>query len=88
MPNKTRATHLVQQLKKAIEESGLSLQELSKRAGVAASQLSHFMRGERTLTLPVAGKVCEALGYQLMKEEPPAMKKRAGWPKKKGAEQG
>jgi hypothetical protein len=31
-------------------------------------QLSRFVRGERTLTLPVAARVCEALGPELVKK--------------------
>jgi transcriptional regulator with XRE-family HTH domain len=70
MPAKKRSTGLVQQLKDAIEESGLSLGELGRRSGVATSQLSHFVRGERTITLPVAEKLCEALGYHLERDRP------------------
>ncbi len=73
--SKKRSVGLVQQLKDAIEESGLTLGELSRRSGVAASQLSFFLRGERTLTLPAAEKLCDALGYALAK-----VKKRAPKP--------
>jgi transcriptional regulator with XRE-family HTH domain len=74
MSKKRGRAGLVQQLQNAIEESGLTLGELSRRAGVATSQLSHFMRGERTLTLPVAEKICEALGLELSR---PKKRKRA-----------
>ena len=68
---------LVQQLRDAIEDSGLTLGELSKRSGVATSQLSYFLRGERTLTLPAAEKLCDALGYQLFRVPPPAPRRLA-----------
>jgi transcriptional regulator with XRE-family HTH domain len=77
MPRKKRSTGLVQQLKDAIEESGLTLGELSRRSGVATSQLSHFVRGERTITLPIAEKLCEALGYELAKAKPPPARRKA-----------
>jgi transcriptional regulator with XRE-family HTH domain len=56
---------LVEQLREAIRDSGQSLNQLGKAAGVGPNQLSRFMRGERTLTLPVAEKICAALGLGL-----------------------
>jgi transcriptional regulator with XRE-family HTH domain len=49
---------LVAQLQDAIRASGLSLNELGRRTGVSEGQLSRFLRGDRTLTLPAAAKVC------------------------------
>jgi transcriptional regulator with XRE-family HTH domain len=54
-----------EQLRAAIVESGLSLQELGRSAGVAASVLSRFVRGERTLKLATVDRLCVALGYGL-----------------------
>jgi transcriptional regulator with XRE-family HTH domain len=56
---------LVEQLREAIRGYGKSLNQLSKDSGVATPQLSRFMRGERTLTLPMAEKLCDVLGLQL-----------------------
>lgn len=90
MPKRKEGVGVVQQLKDAIEGSGLGINELSRLSGVAASQLSHFVRGERTLTLPAAEKLCEALGYRLVKTESgvemrsPSTSKH-GRPKKKPA---
>jgi transcriptional regulator with XRE-family HTH domain len=67
MPKKWRRG-LVETLKDAIRESGQSLNQISKATGVGSNQLSRFMRGERTLTLPVAEKLCDALGLRLVGE--------------------
>jgi transcriptional regulator with XRE-family HTH domain len=56
---------LVEQLREAIRGSGRSLNQIGKAAGVGPNQLSRFMRGERTLTLPVAEKICDVLGLGL-----------------------
>jgi transcriptional regulator with XRE-family HTH domain len=47
----------------------LSLNELGRRCGVSAAQLSRFLHGERSLTLPAAEKVCDFLGLKLVREE-------------------
>jgi transcriptional regulator with XRE-family HTH domain len=73
------------QLRDAIADSGRSLNQLSRDAGVSDSQLSRFMRGERTLTLETAAALCRALGLHLAPvagaEPPPAKKGR----KRKGS---
>jgi hypothetical protein len=56
---------LIHELRKAIETSGKSLNQLGLAARVSAGQLSRFMRGERQLGLEAAGRVCEALGLHL-----------------------
>jgi transcriptional regulator with XRE-family HTH domain len=68
MAKRGEVTGLVEQLREAIRDSGKTLYQLSKDAGVGKDQLSRFMRGERTLTLPVAEKVCRALGLRLAPE--------------------
>jgi hypothetical protein len=47
------------------------LTQLGKESGVATPQLSRFMRGERTLTLPAAEKICRALHLHLTPDQPP-----------------
>jgi len=54
-----------QQLRQAIAESGMSRYALSKKTGVAQSVLSHFVNGQRSLTLPTAARLAEALGMEL-----------------------
>jgi transcriptional regulator with XRE-family HTH domain len=56
---------LTEQLKEAIRQSGKSLNQIGKEAGVGSNQLSRFMRGIRGLTLNAADKICDALGLEL-----------------------
>jgi transcriptional regulator with XRE-family HTH domain len=65
---KKRATDVEQQLREAISDCGLSLNQLSQAAGVDRGMLSRFLRHERTLTLAVVAKVCKALGLSLVKK--------------------
>jgi plasmid maintenance system antidote protein VapI len=61
------ASPLIGVLRDAIRDSGLSLREISKKTGVGDPQLSRFVRGERTLTLPAAEKLVEFFGLRLVK---------------------
>jgi transcriptional regulator with XRE-family HTH domain len=56
---------LAEQLRQAIEDSGITMYKLSQDSGVNRSQLSRFMRGQRDLSLAVADKFCEVLGIGL-----------------------
>jgi transcriptional regulator with XRE-family HTH domain len=67
---------LTGQLRKAIQESGQSLNQLSKTCGVHNTQLSRFMRGERDITLAAATRICEALRLRLTSAGPPAQPKK------------
>ncbi len=67
---------MTEQLRIAIRDSGLSLNQLGIQSGVSAGQLSRFMRGERVLTLPAAEKIVTALGLRLMPAKKPASKGR------------
>jgi plasmid maintenance system antidote protein VapI len=79
-------TALADALRKAIQDSGLSYNELRRRAGVNQAQVSRFMVGERDLTLQVASRLCLSLGYELVKtgeplteplaEPPPSTRRR------------
>jgi len=76
MPKRTntpegRPLPIVAQLREAISGSGLSLNELGRRTGVSEGQLSRFLRGDRTLTLPAAAKVCLYLGLELSRPAKP-----------------
>jgi len=52
-------------LKNAIKESGRSYWDIAKEAGIARSILSLFMTGRRTMTLPVADRICKVLELEL-----------------------
>jgi antitoxin component HigA of HigAB toxin-antitoxin module len=55
------APGLIDQLKEAISGSGRSLNQLSIACGVSSAQLSRFMQGKRSLTLPAVEKICRTL---------------------------
>jgi len=60
-----RSPDLIEQLRQAVAGCGMSMNQLGKAAGVNQAQLSRFLRGERTLTLPTAAKLCAYLGLRL-----------------------
>lgn len=53
------------QLRDAILGSEMSRYEIAKRAGVAHSQMSLFINGQRSLTLTSAAKIARVLGLEL-----------------------
>lgn len=61
--------HLIAELKEAIRDSGLSLNEIARQTGVSDPQLSRFMRGERSLTLGSAAKLFDF--FELKVQRPP-----------------
>lgn len=63
---------LVTGLRNALNESGLSQNQLARVIGVSQGQLSRFMRGERLLSLTAAGKVFDYFGMTLTRPDPPA----------------
>lgn len=52
-------------LRQAIIKSGLTRYAVAKGAGVDTSQLLRFVAGQRSLTLPAAGKLAAFLGLEL-----------------------
>ena len=58
---------MIEQLRTAIRQSGLSLRRLGETSGLGADRLSRFLRGERGLTLEAAEKICLCLGLKLAK---------------------
>jgi plasmid maintenance system antidote protein VapI len=52
-------------LRNAINDSGMSLMAIADQAGVDHSQLSRFVRNERTITFPTAEKIGTFLGFEL-----------------------
>jgi plasmid maintenance system antidote protein VapI len=58
--------------KKLCEEivnSEMSRYKISKLSGVSEAQLSLFVNGKRTLTLPAAAKLAKVLGLELRSRE-------------------
>ena len=56
-------------MKKAITKSDLNYNRIAIAAGVAKSALTLFMSGKRTLTLPVADRICRVLGLELRQKK-------------------
>jgi transcriptional regulator with XRE-family HTH domain len=70
---------LVEDLRAAVREwtaSGESLNELGRRSGVSAAQLSRFLSGGRTLTLPATARLCEFLRLRLVRGGAPGPRPR------------
>ena len=63
-----------EKIRQSLVDSGQSLRAIGQEAGVDASQLSRFARGERTLSQAAIDAVAEALGLELR----PVAKKRRG----------
>lgn len=54
------------QLKQAIKRAKMSRYKIAKEAELTESQLSYFVNGKRSLTLPAAAKLARALGLELL----------------------
>jgi plasmid maintenance system antidote protein VapI len=61
----SRVKDIEVQLRDAILGSEMSRYEIAKRAGVAHSQMSLFINGQRSLTLTSAAKIARVLGLEL-----------------------
>lgn len=57
------------QLKQAIKKSKISRYRIAKESGLTESQLSYFVNGHRTLTLPAAAKLAKVLGLELVQKK-------------------
>lgn len=56
------------QLRKAIDESGMTRYAISKATGIDQAVLSKFMAGERGMLLPSVDKLCSLLDLELRKK--------------------
>lgn len=65
MPTEPQPPTLADALRDAVRDSGLSYQELARRAGADQGTISRFMLGQRDLTLAVASRLCLVLGMGL-----------------------
>ena len=52
-------------IKRLIEEQGLSQPKLSEKAGIAFGTLSRILRGKQDLTIQTAEKIADALGLSV-----------------------
>ncbi len=52
-------------IREAIRRDGRSTYALANDSGVSRPQIVRFINGTRELTLPVASKLCAALGLEL-----------------------
>lgn len=67
MAKRKTKTGLVDALRSAIQNSGLTRYAVAKQAGVGFAVLNRFVAGERDLRLETAAKICDALGLELVK---------------------
>jgi len=64
-----RKTSLENQIRTAIEKSGLSVYRLAKDSGVSQPVLCRFVNGQRGITLATASKLVETLGLRLVSKK-------------------
>jgi len=64
---------LQDQLRRAVEDSGLTLYRIAKGSGIAYQVLHRFARGERDLTLETASKLADYFGMRLTRPRRPKM---------------
>jgi len=72
---KDKPLYLEKLLLEALDKSGLNAHELAELSGVSQSILWRFINGERSITLPTASKLIEALELEVT-IKPKGKKKR------------
>lgn len=73
---------ITEALRRAIEESGMSIKALERETGVSRQSMMHFMRGTRTLRLDIADKLANYFGLELRRATEETQTKAAA--KRKG----
>jgi ribosome-binding protein aMBF1 (putative translation factor) len=68
---RSEAGNMTDTVKKAIKDSGMSLNALARATGVQVSSLSRFMRGEQDLVFGAVQSLAAVLGLRLIQESPP-----------------
>jgi transcriptional regulator with XRE-family HTH domain len=63
-PGKGRLT-IIDQLRRATAGCGESQSEIARQTGIDRAMLNQFIRGERSLSLESAAKLCQYLGLAL-----------------------
>ncbi|MFN6106055.1 MAG: helix-turn-helix domain-containing protein [Planctomycetaceae bacterium] len=62
---KTAERTISAELRQAIADSGLTNYAIGKAAAVSPAVISRFVTGERSVTLAVVDRLCQALGLSL-----------------------
>ena len=65
MSMKAKTYYLERLLQEALKESKLNTHELAEISGVSQAIIWRFLNGERSITLPTASKLIEALGLKI-----------------------
>jgi transcriptional regulator with XRE-family HTH domain len=65
MPKKKTPQLFEEQLRSAIRESGKSAYRLAKESGVHSTQISRFIKADRSLDMPAINSLCEVLNLKL-----------------------
>lgn len=68
-PRAGKRVPIADQLRRAIEDSGLSVTAIAKAAGIAQPVLHRFYTGERDLTLTTADKLIVYFGLELTQRD-------------------
>jgi hypothetical protein len=61
---------IIDELKRAIRDSGDTIYAVAKGSGVAFPVVSRFMHGERDIRLETADRLCAHLGLRLTANKP------------------
>jgi plasmid maintenance system antidote protein VapI len=62
---------LQDELRRAVQDSGLTLYRIAKGSGIAYQVLHRFARGERDLTLETASRLVDYFGMRLTRPKQP-----------------
>lgn len=70
-------SELANELRQAINDSGLTHYAIGKASCVDTAVIDRFVSGERDIRLETAGKIAESLGYRLAKSESDKLAKKS-----------
>jgi hypothetical protein len=68
MPKREHKPTVSDTVRDAIKKSGVSIYQLSGQSGIAYAVLWRFLSGERQLTTGTLDRLCDFLGYRLVKK--------------------
>ena len=71
---KRRSKKMTDQIRQAIDDSGLTRYRIAQDTGIDESTLAKFYHGTRGLSLDNLDRLCEYLGLRIMMERKPAKK--------------